>query len=60
MSTLKNGKPLSDEITAAMPSLPHPAVYIQEPAKTGILDVDGRDIYRIPDRVGFLPEREHK
>jgi hypothetical protein len=36
------------------PPLPHPMSYVAEPARTGILDQDGNDIFKVPDPVGFL------
>jgi hypothetical protein len=38
------------------PALPHPVAYVSEPVKTGILDKDGREIYWVPDPIGFLPK----
>lgn len=34
--------------------LPHPTVFVSEPVRTGILDPDGNDIFKVPDPVGFL------
>lgn len=39
---------------APAPALPHPLAYVSEPVKTGLLDPNGRDIYRVPDQIGFL------
>lgn len=37
--------------------LPHPQVYPSDPVKTGLLTADGKDIYKGPDPIGFLPQR---
>lgn len=37
------------------PSLPHPTVYPSELVATGLVDADGRAIYRLPDPLGYLP-----
>lgn len=34
--------------------LPHPTTFVSEPVRTGILDPDGNDIFKVPDPVGFL------
>ena len=34
--------------------LPHPMVDSAIPIKTGLLDMNGRDLYRLPDQVGFV------
>lgn len=34
--------------------LPHPIVYDRDPIKTGLLDKDGREIYRLPDEIGYI------
>lgn len=36
------------------PPLPHPQSYVSDPVETGVLDVDGNKIFRMPDAVGFL------
>jgi hypothetical protein len=36
------------------PPLPHPTVFASEPIRTGLLDKDGNDIFRMPDPIGFL------
>lgn len=36
------------------PPLPHPTSFVSEPIRTGILDPDGNDIFKMPDPVGFL------
>jgi hypothetical protein len=38
--------------------LPHPMVTAREPEWTGLVDADGRRIYRLPDPIGFLPTKE--
>ena len=38
----------------------HPTVYDVDPIKTGIVDKDGTPIYRLPDRIGFLPSKERR
>jgi hypothetical protein len=37
-----------------MPPIGHPQVFVSEPIKTGIIDLEGRDLYRLPDEIGFL------
>lgn len=34
--------------------LPHPTAFPSEPARTGLVDKDGNEIYRAPDPIGFL------
>ena len=34
--------------------LPHPQVFVADPIKTGLVDKDGHDLYRLPDPVGFV------
>jgi hypothetical protein len=34
--------------------LPHPIVDMILPVKTGLLDNEGREIYRLPTPIGFL------
>lgn len=36
------------------PQLPHPQAIVSDPVDTGLLDADGRKIYRTPDPVGFV------
>jgi hypothetical protein len=36
------------------PPLGHPQVFVQEPVDTGLLNEDGKPIYRGPDRIGFI------
>lgn len=40
--------------------LPNPTCYVPDPVKTGLLDVDGRDIFQLPDQAGFLRNPEQK
>lgn len=40
------------------PPLPHPQSYVSDPVKTGVLDADGNEIYRMPDPVGFLRPKD--
>ena len=42
--------------------LPHPMVYPTEAVKTGLVDRDGNDIWRLQDEIGFLPRlaKDHK
>jgi hypothetical protein len=39
------------------PTIVHPTVSVGPPVDTGLLDAQGRRIYRIPDEVGFVPRR---
>lgn len=42
-------------------TITHPQISEGPPIDTGLLDADGRKIYRCPDEIGFLPRREeHK
>lgn len=36
------------------PTLPHPTVFSSEAVKTGVIDVDGNSIWRMPEAVGYL------
>jgi len=40
-----------------MPPLAHPQVFVSDPVKTGLIDSDGNDIYRLPDAIGFLARK---
>lgn len=35
-------------------SLPYPQVFDADPVKTGVIDADGRPIYRKPDPIGYV------
>lgn len=37
-----------------MPPLNHPTATEPAPVDTGLLDADGRKIYRLPDQIGFI------
>lgn len=43
-----------EEFWRTQPPLGHPVVFVPDPAPTGLLDVDGNMIYRLPDPIGFL------
>jgi len=52
------GKPkMFDCYEQPAPPLPHPTAFASEPMRTGILDQDGNDIFKVPDPVGFLAGR---
>lgn len=57
-ATMPPAADIGDPVPA--PALPHPLAYVTEPIKTGLLDQSGRDIYRMPDQIGFLPLPERK
>lgn len=38
--------------------LGHPQVFVGEPIKTGLLDQDGNNIYRLPDEIGYLRQSQ--
>lgn len=37
-----------------MQPLGHPQVFASEPVKTGLLNKDGHELYRMPDPIGFI------
>lgn len=39
------------------PPLPAPTVFVPEPAPTGLLDAEGRPLYREPEPMGFLARK---
>jgi len=49
-----------DGDTPKGPPLPHPQVFVGEPVDTGLIDKDGTTIYRLPDRIGFLREKDRR
>ncbi len=46
--------PTTDWWDTTMPPLSHPQVYESDPVKTGLLDADGRPLYRKTDPIGFV------
>jgi hypothetical protein len=38
--------------------LGHPRVHDRGPVRTGLLDKDGRDLYRLPEPIGFVRRRD--
>jgi hypothetical protein len=49
--------PRASQVVEQAQPLPHPTVHDLDPIKTGILDKDGHDIYRLPDAIGFIRSR---
>lgn len=49
-------RPRASDDGAAVPSQPYPLAIEPGPVDTGLLDMQGRPIWRIPDRIGFLPD----
>ena len=40
--------------TQPPPPLPHPQVFVGDPVDTGLLDVAGNKIMKLPDEIGFI------
>lgn len=45
---------------ASVPALPHPTAYAGGPVETGLFDKEGTPIYRLPDPIGYLRNKDDK